>query len=147
MLTRVLTSVSLLLALVAGLLAGVAGSFLQRTWPGLAVALALTVGAQWTSLERSGRPGAALSLAGWLMAVLPASVRRPEGDLVVVSDTRGYLWLVGGTVIGGLLIGLGPVVLGRVPTTSAHDVLAGRRSRERAATAPSPTDRELPGGH
>ena len=100
------------LALGAGALAGVLGSFVHalRTAGlpgGLLCALALSVAVFATArLAVGGRSGAAAAAAGWLLPVLLLSAPRPEGDLVVAGSGPGYGWLLGGTVLAGLAIGL-----------------------------------------
>jgi hypothetical protein len=97
-------------AFLAGVAAGGLGSFVQGyLWHGLPVgllvALALSVAVfSATGLTLGARSGALAATAGWLLAVLYLSLRRPEGDLVVPASTLGYCWLFGGTLLAGAAI-------------------------------------------
>jgi hypothetical protein len=98
-------------ALVCGLLAGCAGSFLQEgvlrvagtALPvGVVAALALTVCVVAGAGRRlASRTGAAAALAGWMVATIAVSLPRPEGDVVVAADVAGFVWLYGGALLGG----------------------------------------------
>ena len=98
------------LAVVAGVLAGVLGSFVHPFLVagapvGLLCALALSAAVYAAAgLVVQARSGAAAAAAGWLLPVLLFSSPRPEGDLVVSGDALGYAWLLGGTVVAGLTI-------------------------------------------
>ena len=92
-------------ALLAGLAAGVLGSFAHRLhlsvlpW-GLLVALILTAAV----LAASGRAlrsrtGAWAAALGWVLAVFQLAAPRPEGDLVVTGNSWGSIWLVGGALL------------------------------------------------
>jgi hypothetical protein len=77
---------------------------------GLAAALAATVAAVVVAdgldrLDRSGVPPVMTAL-GWLVAVVPLSGRRPEGDVVVPGDVEGFVWAYAGIalVVGTALV-------------------------------------------
>jgi hypothetical protein len=94
----------LLLALAAGAVAGVLGSFVYAyEWHGLpvglVVALAMSAGVFGTAGLLLGRRGAAAAAIGWVLPVLVLSSRRPEGDLVVPATATGYAWLLGGMAL------------------------------------------------
>jgi hypothetical protein len=97
-------------AVVAGVLAGVLGSFvhtLRTAWlpGGLLCALALTgVVFVAAGLLVGARSGAATAAVGWFLPVLLLSAPRPEGDLGVAGNGLGYAWLVGGTIVAALTI-------------------------------------------
>lgn len=99
-----------LLGLVLGVMAGVLGSFVHAlTWAGLPVGLLLGLGLSLAVFATAGlagrsRGGAALAAAGWVVAVLALSSRRPEGDLVVPAGALGNGWLVGGLLLAGLAV-------------------------------------------
>ncbi len=97
-------AVVVLVGFVVGALAGGLGSLTHQStvaaarWPvGLAVALALTTccGLLVRGLG-VGVLGRAGLLMGWLVVVWAAAGRRPEGDLVVPANARGYVWLLVG---------------------------------------------------
>lgn len=94
-------------AALVGALVGAVGSGVhqlvggERRWPvGLAVALALT--ALW-GLVLGRRPGpAAVRVAGtlgWVVVVAAVSMRRPEGDVLVPGNARGYSWMLIGFAV------------------------------------------------
>ena len=91
------------LLLVAGLATGTAAVLLHEQWwcvPWVAVALLasmVAVGPGWTT-----RPPLAL---GFVVPVVLGAVRRPEGDYLVGTTTRGYLLLglTGLLVIGTIV--------------------------------------------
>ena len=100
------------MAAALGLLVGGAGSFVQHADlgevpVGLIGALAATVLAVVAAdrLDRSGVPPVVAAL-GWLVAVLPLSGRRPEGDVVVPGDVAGFVWAYAGIalVVGTALV-------------------------------------------
>lgn len=112
--TRLVQGVlGLLVAAATGMVVGAAGSFLQGSMTGLGLGLALTLAALMVGSASEGRAGAAVTLVGWLVVVLSASLRRPEGDLVIEASRTGYGWLLGGTVLGGLVVGLGGLAVPR----------------------------------
>ena len=79
-------AVLLVLAALAGAVAGVLGSFAHPDEVGalpvgLLLGLGLSVAVFVTSGLLLGRAGAAAAAAGWLGTVLLMSSRRPEGDL------------------------------------------------------------------
>jgi Family of unknown function (DUF6113) len=97
-----------LLALVAGVAAGVLGCFTfaytDASLPiGLVVALCLCLAVFVTAgLAMRSRGAAALAAAGWFVTVGFMSMQRPEGDLIVPATTLGYAWLLVGTLVAGL---------------------------------------------
>jgi hypothetical protein len=97
-----------LLALVAGVAAGLLGSFTfaytRGSLPvGLLVALSLCLVVFVTSgLLLRSRAAAVVATAGWLVSVGALSMKRPEGDLIVPATTLGYCWLLVGTLVAGL---------------------------------------------
>ena len=101
-----------LLALVAGVTAGVLGSFtfayMRGPLPvGLLVALCLCLAAFVTSgLLLRSRAAAVVAASGWLVSVGLLSMQRPEGDLIVPATTLGYCWLLVGTLVAGLSLAL-----------------------------------------
>ncbi len=104
-------AVLLVLAALAGAVAGVLGSFAHpdevAALPvGLLLGLGLSVAVFVTSGLLLGRAGAAAAAAGWLGTVLLMSSRRPEGDLVVPATATGYAWLLVGTLLAGVCIAL-----------------------------------------
>ena len=100
------------LALAGGAVAGMLGSFVHPLGvaglpAGLLLALALSVTVvRCAGLLVVSRSGAAAAGVGWLVMVLLLAAPRPEGDLVVAGNSAGYAWLVAGTLIVGLAIGL-----------------------------------------
>jgi hypothetical protein len=95
-----------------GFLVGAGGSFLQaRTvalgvrWPFGAVLALLVVGAVGLSaglLARS-RLGPAMVAAGWVIGVLVFLTNRPEGDVIIGANLSGYLYLLGGVLVLGVV--------------------------------------------
>jgi Family of unknown function (DUF6113) len=93
-----------------GALTGLMGAFVHRSSvpaaghalpAGLLLALVVTC-AFFAAVRRAGRGrrAPAAALAGWSAAALLLSMQRPEGDLVLVADARGYLFLLGGLLSG-----------------------------------------------
>ena len=101
-----------LLALVAGVAAGLLGSFTfaytRESIPvGLLVALCLCLAAFVSSgLLLRSRGAAAVAVAGWLVTVGLLSIQRPEGDLIVPASTLGYTWLLVGFLVAALSLAL-----------------------------------------
>ncbi len=97
----------LVLALAAGAVTGLLGGYAQRQVFGsgrLPVGVALGVGlvVSVTVLVRaaSGTPWVVLPLAlGWFAAVLAMASARPEGDLMIPGDGRGWAFLLLGTLV------------------------------------------------
>jgi hypothetical protein len=93
------------LALLMGLLAGTVGSFAQEIRAGgvpaglLAGLLASVLAVGVASAMGPSRLLPVAATVGWLVAVVPLSGRRPEGDLVVSGDTTGYVWAYGGMAL------------------------------------------------
>lgn len=80
----------------------------ERRWPlGLLTALALT-GLWGMLLGRAPWPAVvrAAGVVGWVVLVAVVASRRPEGDVLVPANGRGYGWM-----LGGLVTLVAPVVL------------------------------------
>jgi hypothetical protein len=100
------------LALCAGAVAGVLGSYAHRYgaagsgWPaGVALALGLTAAVACLVHQGSAGRWSVLAMAlGWFAAVTLAASPRDEGDLLVPGDGRGWSFLVGGTVVLGVAL-------------------------------------------
>lgn len=96
-------------AAVAGVVAGVLGSFAQGyTTDGLPTGLLAGLGLLGAVLVTAGtltrsRGGVLVAGGGWLLTVLLLAAPRPEGDLIVPGTGLGYAWLLGGMVVVGLL--------------------------------------------
>ena len=96
---------ALALAVLAGLGAGLLGSFAHAATSyglpvGLVAALGLSVGVFAVArLATSSRAPVAGAVLGWASVVLLLSVQRPEGDLVVPGTALGYGWLLGGMLV------------------------------------------------
>ena len=106
---RVLRGLLALLALGAGALAGLLGSFvhpvkLAHLPVGLVVALALSGSVFVMAGLMLGRAGAVAAAGGWAVPVLLLATQRPEGDLVVPATLAGYGWLLGGFVLALICI-------------------------------------------
>ncbi|KQX65610.1 hypothetical protein [Angustibacter sp. Root456] len=88
---------------VAALLAVVAhqATWTERRWPvGVAVAVGLT--AAVALLLRAWGVGPVARAAGlltWLVVTFAAALRRPEGDVLVPANARGYAFLVVGFAV------------------------------------------------
>lgn len=97
-----------LLLFVLGLALGAFGALLIPAGPrigsvllsaGVAVALVGNLVAGRLGVAMTGsRLGAAVAGIGWLVAVLPLGATRPEGDLVVTGDTKGFSFLLVGMI-------------------------------------------------
>ena len=106
-------------ALVAGAAVGLAGAFVQGArvrvgdlalpW-GLLLAVAATVAL--LVLARSLGGGSAwparAAVVGWAATVVPLSLGRPEGDVVLTSRWSGLLYLLAGVVAAGVALALPP---------------------------------------
>lgn len=96
---------ALLLALLLGLLVGATGCFLQEWALGpVPVGLLLALGATAWAVVWAGGLGRARALPllvtlGWLVASVPLSGARQEGDLVVQGDWVGVTWAYGGMAL------------------------------------------------
>lgn len=97
----------LVLAVVAGAVAGVLGSCAQQVVAGparlpvgllLAVGLLASVAVLVTAALTSPWAGAGLAV-GWFAVVVLAGTRRREGDLLVPADARGYGFLLAGAAV------------------------------------------------
>lgn len=105
-----------LLMLVAGLVIGGLGAFVQ----GEAFSLALRWGtvlvpwgivlvwAAFTSMVRAGawgsksRMGSWAVVAGWLVATVSLAAQTASGGLVITSDVRDVVYVVGGVILGAV---------------------------------------------
>jgi hypothetical protein len=111
-------------ALAVGATVGVLGSFVHPlTWQGvpygLLLGLVLTGALMVTAgLATGGRTAPLLAAAGWLVVVVTLSSPRSEGDLIVPGTTLGYAWLLVGTFVVVLGVGLPYRLLAR-PTRPA----------------------------
>lgn len=95
---------------VAGLLAGVLGSF-SYSWmlgpvPAAAIGLiAANFAGCWAAGRgMGGKAGAGVLWAGWCVAVIVLSTPRSAGDVIITGDGIGYLFLLGGMASGGLAV-------------------------------------------
>ncbi len=100
-------AVSALVSAVVGAVVAAVGTAVHQLvvgaqrWPaGLAAALALTT--LW-GLLLGRRPGPAVArtagVLGWAVVVLLVSTPRPEGDVLVPGNGRGYAWMFAGLVL------------------------------------------------
>lgn len=97
----------LVLALAAGAVAGVLGGYAQQQvvggeqWPvGVALGVGLIAGVAVLVRASSGTAWVVLPLAlGWFAVVLLLASPRPEGDVIVPGDRRGWAFLLLGTVV------------------------------------------------
>ncbi|MGN6612987.1 MAG: DUF6113 family protein [Angustibacter sp.] len=95
---------------VAALLAVVAhqATWTDRRWPvGVVVAVALTAGV--VVLLRAwgiGPVARGVGLVTWLVVTFAAAAQRPEGDVLVPANARGYVFLVAGfaVLVAGLTV-------------------------------------------
>ncbi|MFI7009101.1 DUF6113 family protein [Streptomyces sp. NPDC050145] len=109
---------ALLLLLVLGALAGLAGALVQSGWFPGGLLLAL-VGAAGLFLGGARllrtRTGALIPAAGWLVAVVLLTTSRPEGDFVFGAGLGSYVFLLGGMAVAVMCATLGA---GRQPPAS-----------------------------
>ena len=59
----------------------------------------------WTHRLTGSRLAAVLPAVVWLVVVLPASQRRPEGDLLILGNTRGLVFLLCGVLAAAVALG------------------------------------------
>jgi hypothetical protein len=88
--------------LVAGVLAGVAGSLVQGGWfpGGLALALLGIAGPCYGGLVlMRTRAGGIAPGVGWLVVVLLLTASRPEGDFLFSAGLGSYAFLLGGMAV------------------------------------------------
>lgn len=114
--SRVATLAAVPVLALAGVLLGTAGSFAQairldvvgvKLPVGLVAVLAANAAVFLGGARLLGRRlGAAAPALGWFVAVLLLSSRRPEGDLVLPADAGSYAYLLLGTIVAGLAVGL-----------------------------------------
>lgn len=135
---RALEAAGLVLLVVASMIVGAAGCFVQGMrsrvgelvlpW-GLALAVAATVAL--LLLVRAAtrhRWVTALAVLGWSVGVVPLTLRRPEGDLVVTSSWTGLAFLLLTIAAAGVAVALpqaGPQV-GRQGRSRPGDVVTER---------------------
>lgn len=97
-----------LLALAAGIAAGLLGSFTflytDGSFPvGLFVVLPLNLAVFVTAgMALRSRTGAALAAAGWFVTALLVASVRPGGDVIVPNSVLGNVWLPVGMLVAGL---------------------------------------------
>lgn len=103
-----------LLAVLAGVLVGSIGAFVQATrdvWQigttviavpwGLVVMLILVVcTVRGSALLLGTRGGGWAALAGWLGATVLFAVDSPSGDVAISAGGRQVLYVIGGTILG-----------------------------------------------
>ncbi|MDH6628128.1 hypothetical protein M2271_005960 [Streptomyces sp. LBL] len=109
---------------VLGAVVGVAGALVQAGWfpGGLLLALAGEAGLCLGGARAAGsRAGAVAPAGGWIIAVILATVSRPEGDFVFAAGGGSYLFLLGGMAVAVICATLGP---GRQP--DGDDVRLGK---------------------
>lgn len=114
---------AVLLLFILGLVLGIFGALLIPAGPrigsvllsvGVAVALIGNIVAGVLGTEMTGnRLGAIVPGIGWVVAVLPLGAKRPEGDLVVTGDTKGYAFLLVGLLAAVVVIALAPLLVDR----------------------------------
>jgi hypothetical protein len=110
---------AVVLLFVLGLVLGVFGALLIPAGPrigsvllsvGVAVALIGNLVSGVLGMEMTGnRLGAIVPGIGWVVAVLPLGAKRPEGDLVVTGDTKGYAFLLVGLLTAVAIAALAPL--------------------------------------
>ena len=84
------------LALVAGVVSGAAGTLLHQHWWGLALAL----GAGIAAFAWLPPGGVRLAFAvGWCLAVARAVIERPGGGFLIASSPVGWSWIAGALVL------------------------------------------------
>ena len=139
---------------VGGLAAGVLGSFVHAsTVGGVPVGLLTGLGLSLAVFVLSGavlrgRRGVAVATAGWLVAAVMLSLRRPEGDLVVPGTLLGYAWLLGGLVVAALAAAWPYAPSGRagVDPPSRRNRVDPPSRRSAVDPAPRPSRVRMPSG-
>jgi hypothetical protein len=97
-------------AAVSGAVAGLAGSFVHSfTSYGVpfGLVIAITMSSSVFAIARvvtSGRSGAGVAVAGWLVPVVLLSSPRAEGDLVIAATRLGYAWLMCGASVAAIAL-------------------------------------------
>jgi hypothetical protein len=114
---------AVVLLFVLGATLGVVGAFLIPAGPrigsvllsvGVAVALVGNIVSGLLGTEMTGnRLGAIVPGIGWVVVVLPLGAKRPEGDLVVTGDTKGYAFLLAGLMAAAGVVALAPLWVDR----------------------------------
>jgi hypothetical protein len=114
---------AVVLLFVLGLVLGIFGALLIPAGPrigpvllsvGVAVALVGNIVAGVLGTEMTGnRLGAIVPGIGWVVAVLPLGAKRPEGDLIVTGDTKGYAFLLAGLLAAVAVAALAPLWVDR----------------------------------
>ncbi|MBE1874224.1 hypothetical protein [Myceligenerans pegani] len=136
--------VRVLLAVALGLVIGALGTSVHRygdeSWyPGMALALAITVTAATMCRAWAGY-GALLAFAGgWVVAVQLMSLRGSGGDVLVPAGTLGLVWTYAGVVLLGVAAFLPASWFREVP-------VRGSENRSEAAASRSVTSTEPPLG-
>lgn len=85
-----------------GVLVGLAGALVQADWfpVGLLLALLAIGGLCYGGVKGTGHRAAGSAAAvGWLLAVLFATVSRPEGDFLFGAGLGSYIFLLGGMLV------------------------------------------------
>jgi hypothetical protein len=134
-----------LLALGAGVAAGVLGSFTfaYTRWSlpvGLLVALSLCLAVfLWAGLLLRSRGAAGVATAGWLVTVGLMSMQRPEGDLIVPATALGYCWLLVGIMVAGcsLAVPYAAITAGSAGGARRTEPAADALPAESSGTAPA----------
>ncbi len=93
----------------------------------LAVNLLLVV---LTHRLTGSRVAAVLPAVAWLVVVLPASQRRPEGDLLITAGSEGLLFLLFGVLGAAIAVGrvlAAPAAAGRAPAPAPAQGSGARR--------------------
>lgn len=96
---------------VLAVMVGLAGSFIHRWASGAGVVLALAAMVALIVLAREwtdSRLWIAAVVVMWIVPVVVLAQTRPEGDVVIAADARGFAFLFGGMLCAGVGIGLGP---------------------------------------
>lgn len=114
---------AVVLLFVLGLVLGIFGALLIPAGPrigsvllsvGVAVAFFGNIVSGVLGLEMTGnRLGAIVPGIGWVVAVLPLGAKRPEGDLIVTGDTKGYAFLLAGLIAAVGVVALAPLWVDR----------------------------------
>jgi Family of unknown function (DUF6113) len=129
----VLRGLTVALLVPLGFVVGVAGSFVQAMdvrlaggivpW-GVALAIASTWGL--LMLTRAAAPGRlmlGLVMLAWLLGVIPFTIQRPEGDIVIPSGVTGFVFLVAGVLVAGVGLGISAQSAKSVEGAKASDTI------------------------
>ncbi|HEX3614847.1 MAG TPA: DUF6113 family protein [Sporichthyaceae bacterium] len=94
----------------AGFLAGLLGAFgyavrVHGIPVGVAIALATQCSVAFAAgVWNAARSAAGVPVLGWVVTVLLFSTERPAGSVVIAATKVGYVYLIGGLVLLGLLM-------------------------------------------